>query len=166
MATKLKACVVLDPGWAMLAPGGGPSTAAEVVSIDEITGYFKDLMLQLLQPLPAGYSEAGGSAAYTVKAYDSYGEMTVRTRAGQCDIGFGNYYLVSTRQECLPGQFNPTCQPLGNVTAAGSPKPISWEPYRCCVDYSLGLWPADVVVLHPLQDEQDFFAAFFAMISR
>ena len=76
--------------------------------------------------------------------------------------------MTAARQACSPG--TDSCAALGNLTAIDAAPPEDWEPYRCCVDYSMDIFNptglADIVVLSSMSDlEVDFFSAFFTMVT-
>jgi hypothetical protein len=144
----LRVCTVLEPGFSHLAHG--VASAAEVASDAQLKGYDVDVRASVL----SGYS-------YTISAFENYGEVMVRTRAGECDIGWANYFYVASRMSC---DFDAaTCLPLDADSAAGTVE--SWTPYRCCVDYSMNVWPNDIIAFRVRDEQQDFFSAFFTMVT-
>ena len=73
---------------------------------------------------------------YTLQVMDSYGELHVQTRAGQCDVGWAQFFRTATREACETD--NPDiCKPVGANALAGLAP--SWESYRCCTDFSLNI---------------------------
>jgi ABC-type amino acid transport substrate-binding protein len=147
MGTPIRVCAVLEPGFCSLQHG--IATAAEVTTDSQLSGFDVETRAQVLANRP-----------YSVSVFDSYGEVFVRTRAGECDIGWGNYFLTASRLSCEPDEG--TCRALHVGTAAGTVD--SWEPYRCCVDFSMNYRPNDIVVLQA-SSVPDFFVGFFTMIT-
>ncbi len=147
MGTPIRVCAVLEPGFCSLKHD--VATAAEVTTDSQLSGFDVDTRGQVLANRP-----------YTVSVFDSYGEVFVRTRAGECDIGWANYFVTVARLSCEADEV--TCRALDADTAAGTVD--SWEPYRCCVDFSMNYRPNDIVVLQA-SSIPDFFVGFFTMIS-
>lgn len=147
MGTPIRVCAVLDAGYCSLRHD--VASIEEVTSDSQLSGFDVDARKEIL-----------ANRQYTVSAFESYAEVFVRTRAGECDIGWANYFVTGTRLSCVAD--DATCRPLDADTAAGTVD--SWEPYRCCVDYSMNFQPHDIVVLQG-SSLPNFFSGFFMMIS-
>ena len=147
MGTPIRVCAVLEPGFCSLKHG--IATVAEVTSDSQLSGFDVDTRAQVLRDRP-----------YTVSVFDSYGEAFVCTRAGECDIGWGNFFVTVARLSCEADEA--ICRALDDGTAAGTVD--SWEPYRCCVDFSMNFRPNDIVVLQA-SSVPNFFVGFFSMLS-
>ena len=132
-ATALRICTILEYGFDMLRPG--VSSAATVVSDAQLLGYNVDVRTRVMGNLGMNY---------TVTVLPTYGELHVRTRAGECDIGWAWYYWRADRLRC--GYNAQTCLPLNAATVAGTV--VSWEPYRCCTDLTLSVLPAEICALY------------------
>eukprot|EP01052_Picozoa_sp_SAG31_P038452 SAG31_NODE_5141_length_2718_cov_2.346315_2_plen_199_part_00 len=150
MTSALTVCVVLEPGFCDLVHG--VASDAQVSNDGQLKGYDVDVRKVVMQGMN-----------YSVQAYNSYGEVNVRTRAGDCDVGWANYFITASRQSCAPSaQTGSACLPLDASTAAGTVS--SWEPYRCCVDFGMNVWQADIVALQFQNESNTFFDAFFSMV--
>ena len=88
----------------------GVTSADEVTSDAQLRGYDVDMRQEILQ-----------DRKRTVRIYNTYGEVQVRTRAGDCDIGWALYFQTHARRSCTAD-----CPPLDSATASGSVS--SWEP--------------------------------------
>ena len=142
----IRVCSVLEGGFAMLNNG---VSRADVYSDAQLHGYDIDIRKNLL---------AGRN--YTVSAFESYGEVMVRTRAGECDIGWATYFNTVSRTQCESDPF--LCRPLDAASASGTVD--SWTPYRCCVDFSVNVWPSEIGMLYA-DESKSFFQAVFSMVS-
>ena len=142
-------CVVVESGFTMLRD--------ETASPDKVRG---DLELKGLDVETRVLSLRGFD--YTVRVLPSYGEVEVRTRSGECDVGWAHFFQLSSRISCAPN--TETCRDLDAATAAGTVE--SWEPYRCCARYGPNLFPFDVVAMSHAHDGGGggFFVSFLAMI--
>ena len=147
---QLHVCAVLENGFSMLR--SGVASASAVCTDADLRGFDVDLRAQVL----AGYN-------VSVSAYSSYGEAQYRTRIGECDIAWGNYFQTSTRERCVLNEM--TCRaPLSPLELAAGVD--SWTPYRCCIDYTVAYLPTVMAILHNEEvREQDFFVALFSVMS-
>ena len=68
-----------------------------------------------------------GFYEYTVRVLPTYGEVEVRTRSGECDVGWAQFFRFSSKLSCAPN--TETCRDLNGATDAGTTVQ-SWEPYR------------------------------------
>ena len=57
-------------------------------------------------------AHCGGHAPCVAQVLGSYGEVHVKTRSGYCDIGWTNFYMTQSREECKPDANSDTCKPL------------------------------------------------------
>ena len=135
----LTVCTVLEMGFCML--GNGVTDSSAVTSDSQLRGFHVDLRRTVL-----------AHRNYTIRLLDSYGELQVRTRAGECDVGWAEFFHTTERKRC-----DSTCPALNSETAAGTV--ASWEPYRCCADYSINVLPLSIVALHH-GTQRSFFEAF------
>lgn len=147
-STAYTVCVVLESGFTMLREGVG---AAEAVRSDaQLRGFDVELREHAL---------AGRN--YTVRVLSTYGEVEVRTRRGECDVGWAQFFQLASRVRCSP---DPTTCRDPEEAGAGA-KVTSWGPYRCCARYSPNLFPFDIKILSFDQGEtEDFFEAFFSVV--
>jgi len=143
----LRVCQVLEGGFAMLA--AGVRGAGDVRSDAQLYGYDVDVRRAALAGL-----------RYSVAAFASYGEVMARTRAGECDVGWATYFHTASRTQCADDPF--LCRPLDDASANGTVD--DWTPYRCCVDFGVNIWPAEIGVMYA-EDSLSFFDAVFGMMS-
>ena len=140
-ASSLKVCSVLENGFNMLQPG---VAADEVTSDEQLRGFDVDVRREVLRD----YN-------YSVRALSSYGQVNTLTRAAECDVGWAPFFHTSSRERCVTNQA--TCRPLpANVSTATPP---SWEPFRCCVDFTTLYLPSEVAIMYIRPPQKDFFAA-------
>ena len=148
----LQVCITPDAGFNMLTNG---VTTAEVTSDKQVKGYDRDMREEI-------FTNRLG-IPYTVRALGSYGEVQVRTRAGECDVGWAPFYLTGQRERCTLDATS--CLALTptvlNELAAGVG---SWEKYRCCVDGSMEYLPWTVAVLYKAQASTSFFVSVFTIL--
>ena len=85
-----------------------------------------------------------GFYEYTVRVLPTYGEVEVRTRSGECDVGWAQFFRFSSKLSCAPN--TETCRDLNGATDAGTTVQ-SWEPYRCCTRYGPNLFPFEIVAM-------------------
>lgn len=147
-STAYTVCVALESGFTMLREGVG---AAETVRTDaQLRGFDVELREHAL---------AGRN--YTVRVLSTYGEVEVRTRRGECDVGWAQFFQRAARIRCAPDPA--TCRDPGEV-GTGT-EVASWGPYRCCARYSPNLFPFDIKILSIDEGKtENFFGAFFSMI--
>lgn len=147
-------CVVIESGFTMLHDGQ-VATPEEVRSDAQLRGFDVDSRRLAL----AGLN-------YTVRVLSSYGEVEVRTRNGECDVGWAQFFQLSSRKLCAPDPV--TCRELDDAAVAdamdeGSPE--SWTPYRCCARYGPNVFPFEINAMYVARDHRvDFFGSFFAMV--
>ena len=61
------------------------------------------------------------------------GDLQVRTRLGECAIGWAPFYANSMRASCMEG---PSCKPIGELFETFLLTDAELEPYRCCAKFS------------------------------
>ena len=123
-------CITPDDGFNMLDPD---ADAGAITSDADVQGFDADLRRHVItrrlgQP-------------YTIRVLGSYGELQVRTRLGECDVGWAPFYQTADRERCSP-------DPQRCVDAASADGIINWEPYRCCTDFSAPYMPWSVAVFY------------------
>lgn len=65
----------------------------------------------------------------TVRVLPSYGEVQVRTRSGECDVGWAQFFQLSSRASCISD--STTCRAVDEaIVAAVIANNGSWGPYR------------------------------------
>ena len=140
-------CVVIESGFTMLRDD---SMSLESVHSDtELRGFDVDLRQLALSGLN-----------YSVRVLSSYGEVEVRTRIGECDVGWAQFFQLASRKRCAPHPSN--CRELGDMANTGAD---SWEPYRCCAVYSPNLFPFDINAMYVDREPGvNFFGSFFATV--
>ena len=150
----VRVCITPDSGLNMLSSG---VVASDITSDDQVEGFDKDLRVEILT------RRLG--LAYTVRILGSYGELQVRTRAGECEIGWAPFYLTASRERCTPDPA--LCK---DVTAAALTDLDggvgSWEPYRCCTDSSMEYLPWTVAAMYaPAESQSNFFLSIFTLFT-
>ncbi len=105
---------------------------------------------------------------YTLSILPGYGELQVRTRNGECDMAFAQFYQKAGRASCETDA--ETCRSLSSldrdVNGVIRAASLSWEPYRCCANYGPNLFPMDIKALYrATRASQNFFESFFNMVS-
>ena len=143
-SVPLAVCTVLEEGFCMLRRG---FSAANVTSDNHLTGFDVDMRREVL-----------AGREYTVRVMGTYGELQVRTRAGECDVGWAQFFNTAARTQCTSA-----CPALTDETAAGTV--ASWEPYRCCTDYSVVIDPMEISALHR-DSSISFFESFLGTTAR
>ena len=149
----LKVCTTEEYGFNMLRSG---VQREDVVSDTQLKGFDVDLRRRAL-----------GGVNYTLSMLDSYGEVHVRTRAGDCDIGWVQFFQTASRARCV---YNAeTCRDLNATTvddmlsqakSEGVNDTTLWEPFRCCADFSVSATPFDIRIMF-MAAQGDFFYAIF-----
>jgi hypothetical protein len=151
--TQYTVCVVIESGFTMLRePSEDPrSLAPEAVRSDaQLRGFDVDLR-----------TLAFAGLNYTVRVLSSYGEVQVRTRSGECDVGWAQFFTLSSRMRCEADAT--TCRELDTATASGAVE--DWTPYRCCAAYSPNVFPFEIRVMYVARGSNDnFFASFLATV--
>ena len=132
-------CAVLENGFCMLA--NGVSANDTITSDTQLRGYDVEMRKYILS-----------GRNYTVRLLGSYGELQVRTRAGECDIGWAQFFHTSARASCTSN-----CPALTPETESGTVE--SWEPYRCCAEFSFNMAPFDISILY-VESGLTLFEAF------
>ena len=130
-SSSIHVCTVVEPGFNMLRKG--VDSHLTVTSEDQLRGYHVDLRKLVLR-----------NHNYTLQVLSSYAELQVRTRAGECDIGWAQFFITSARTSCTAA-----CPALTSETASGSVS--SMEPYRCCADFSVSstsVSTGDIAILY------------------
>ena len=82
-SVPLAVCTVLEEGFCMLRRG---FSAANVTSDNHLTGFDVDMRREVL-----------AGREYTVRVMGTYGELQVRTRAGECDVGWAQFFNTAAR---------------------------------------------------------------------
>ena len=145
-----KICVVVESGFIMLRDN---ATSPEAVRSDtELKGFDVEIRALALREFD-----------YTVRVLPTYGELQVRTRSGECDVGWAQFFQFSSRMSCAPN--DETCRDLGGATVAGT-SVQSWEPYRCCTRYGPNIFPFEIVAMSIADTDggSDFFLSFVSMM--
>lgn len=108
-------CVVLESGFTMLQPT--TSSVDAVTSDSQLRGFDVDMRVLALHGLN-----------YTVRVLPSYGEVQVRTRSGECDVGWAQFFQLARRSSCEPDA--ETCRSLAdlNLASAAGGTPAEWTP--------------------------------------
>ena len=126
---SVRVCVVQEQALAMLKPG---VSISNVQSDDDLRGFDVELRKHIFRGIN-----------YTISYIGSYGDINTRIRSDEwCDVGWGGFFLTATREKCNPHPSSNKCRPLdadAQAALAGTSTIASWEPYRCCVNYSPSL---------------------------
>lgn len=147
----LHVCVVLEAGFDMLADGVADPTA--VSSNAQLEGFNADVRTGVLNGV-LGYD-------FTVTAYTSWAELNVRTRSGECDVGWAAFYLAGARDRCMIN--NDGCKDLSTLDWTSPDLQLS--SYRCCIDFSANYYTWVISIMAPGQGKKGFFEALFASLS-
>ena len=134
-------CAVWEYGFCTNITATGPLPTVVVDGID-VEGYDVDMRLEVFGRL--GYD-------YEVMLYSSYAEVILRTRSGECDIGWADFYAQSERESCTA-----ECKGLNDTSTMASPLP-SWmmtTSRQCCVDMGV-LYIQNGLALLYKQDNPD-----------
>lgn len=125
-AMVLRVCVVLETGFSMLKDDAIPTSL--VKSDSSLVGYDVAVRTELLTNK--------AKVPYTVSVVGSYGELQVKTRVGDCDIGWGYFFNFGSRDRCKPNA--ETCQDVDSdsIKALIADPKTNWEPFRCCNDFA------------------------------
>lgn len=122
-ADALKVCTTIDDAFNMLRPD---ESVATVTSDRQLRGFDVELRQAVLgQRL---------GIPYTLSIISSYGELLVKTRTGECDLGWAAFYQTGPRERC-------DCP----LPVAGS---TDWVAHSCCVDFSTPYLAWEVAVMH------------------
>ena len=85
----------------------------------------------------------------------------VRTRLGECDVGWAPLYHTSARERCNVADPD-AC---ANLTDASEVANGDWEPYRCCNDYAAPYLPWSIAVMYsPSGSQNDGSVSFFTNV--
>ena len=134
-SAALRVCTTLDDGFNMLSKANLDLDLANVTGDQQLIGFDVDVRREVLRDrlrLP-----------YTVRVLSGYGELQVRTRLGECDVGWAPFYVTARRQDCTPDPM--ACR---NASEVGSSAPESWVPFRCCTDTGVSYLPWTVNALY------------------
>ena len=143
-ASSLRVCVVIEPGFDFLKDDSVEASA--VTSDAQMDGFNADVR-NLVLTLRLGWQ-------YEIAVMPSWGEMNVRTRTGDCDIGWAPFYVVGDRDRCAPDANS--CQPASSIDYSA---PLT--KWRCCIDYSLNYYPWRVSIMAESSQQVSFFDALF-----
>ena len=147
--SQIIVCTVLDQGgFNMARVGVTIEEGQQFVSDDELRGFDVEARRAALKTLN-----------YTVQILPTYGEVQVRTRAGECDIGWSQFFHTASRERC-------NCLPISTESLAYPATVASWEPYRCCTDYSLGIVRYDIAIAYRAAGSSAGGGRFFYAISQ
>ena len=155
-ASQLVVCIAPDSGFNMIDVGIDPSS---VTSDQHVQGFdvdFRRLVLTQKLQMP-----------YIIRVLDSYGELQVRTRIGDCDVGWAPFYQTARRELCTPDPTKCANWTTSSEPGSGDSSSINWEPYRCCTDFSVPyLNPWGVAVMYTPSSAESagsFFTAIFTL---
>ena len=147
----LQLCTTLDAGFTMLASG---VAMADVTSDQQLTGFDVSLRERVLtEKLHLNY---------TVRLLASYGELQVKTRVGECDVGWAPFYQTGSRERCT--EHDSLCRSLPVAVDDST----SWEPYRCCVDFSTHYVDWELAIVHtppPMGGGKSFTQALMSVFT-
>eukprot|EP01043_Picozoa_sp_COSAG02_P067267 COSAG02_NODE_10750_length_1866_cov_0.977363_2_plen_173_part_01 len=135
------------PGYTMLKPD---SPAPENITSDaQVRGFEVEMRQRGMRDIN-----------YTLSILPGYGELQVRTRNGECDMAFAQFYQKAGRASCETDA--ETCRSLSSldrdVNGVIRAASLSWEPYRCCANYGPNLFPMDIKALYrATRASQNFF---------
>lgn len=91
---------------------------------------------------------------YNISVERSWTEAIVRTRLGECDIGWGPFYVLGSRERC---NSNPqTCRPVSEIDFSQD-----LSAFACCVDFSANYLPYRIMLMAPVSSKRSFFNALF-----
>ena len=145
-----RVCVVLEEGFSMRKNGGLASDT--IISSDaQLKGYDVDVRTSVLD-----------GVNYEVVVWSGYGETQVRTRAGECDIAWAQYFQTLARLYC-PTNPDAHCRALDHAPLHATSAPAGsspWEPYRCCAHFSVNVLSFEMVILSRSRNES-FMMSFF-----
>ena len=133
-------CTLLENGFAQLQDG--VASISDVTSDAQLRGFEVDMRENLLK-----------GQAYRVRVLSGYGEVHVRTRAGECDVGWSNFFITAPRM---------TCEGCPEVPSELTTGVTDWEPYRCCTDFGVNVasvHPGSMAVLYKARS-LSFYRAF------
>merc|ERR1711871_1403483 len=93
--------------------------------------------------------------SYSVRVLPTYGELQVRTRNGECDVGWAQFFQTASRERCEVGtqecqaitELDPNAGPQTAISAPGATWE-TWEPYRCCARYGPNLFPFTIHIMY------------------
>jgi len=163
-ALSLRVCVVAEGG--VSSPNDPSMKQADITTDAELHGYDVELRSKILTQHMA--------LPYSVTVYPTYGALNVACRLGVCDICWATFFLVGTRDRCLPDEN--MCRDInmprfeeGVATDWDQHRGPSfdWTPYRCCIDHSPGHMTGmlnQIGVLEHRVNKPDFVMAFFDVI--
>jgi len=142
----LNVCVVRDAGFEeILDPSADP---ASITSDSQLTGFNQAMRQEVLG------NRLGLDYRVTIAGWN---EAVVKTRTGECDIGWAAFYVSSVRELCIANAN--TCQSEDNIDYAGD-----LTKYTCCVDYSTNYYPWTISIMAPSVGQKSFFEALFSSI--
>ena len=94
---------------------------------------------------------------YTVRVLSGWSEMLVRTRLGECDIGWGAFYVLGNRERC--DEHPQVCRLTNGVNLTADS--VEWTAHSCCVDFSVNYLPWRITLMAEATDKKSFFDALF-----
>ena len=140
----LQVCTKLDAGFNMLI---NPEMQLEDVHSDSLLeGFDVSVRRSVLTRL---------ALPYNITVLPTYAELQVRTRSGECDIGWAPFFQSGNRERCIPD--GAVCADLNSSAP--------WEAKRCCVDFSVEYLDWTMSALSQASIGADFFTIFFAVIT-
>ena len=152
----LTVCITPDAGLNLLE---GRGSLSRITSDQQVQGFDAGMRNEILtrrlqQP-------------YNVRALGSYAELQVRTRLGECDIGWGMFHRTLSRERCTSSCPNVTASMFPNMTA------LMWEeqdasvfePFRCCADYSAPPMKWAISVMYRAPGSSNFFLSIFQLLA-
>ena len=141
-------CFTPDFGFNMVGDAVIPS--GTIVEERDVAGFDSDLRQIILT--------GKMRQKYVLKKMDSYGELQVYVRAGECDVGWAPFYQLAEREAC-----DAFCADLTNASLASI---ANWEPYRCCSDFSTPYIDWTVAVLYRREGGSgSLFTSLFIMFT-
>ena len=152
--SSITVCTTLDDGFNMVTNGIAPSA---VTNDADLQGFDVDLRRLVFGRL---------QQTYKVRVTDSYGELQVRTRLGECDVGWAPVYITAEREQCA---VSATCDALPSdvdtVNHSSGRHTRGWERYRCCTDYSVPYMTWTVAVMFHADASAASSSFFASMLS-
>jgi len=153
----LTVCITPDAGLNLLE---GRGSLSRITSDQQVQGFDVGMRNEILtrrlqQP-------------YNVRALGSYAELQVRTRLGECDIGWGMFHRTLSRERCTSSCPNVTASMFASMT-----EDFMWEeqdasvfePFRCCADYSAPPMKWATSVMYRAPGSSNFFLSIFQLLA-
>jgi hypothetical protein len=110
---------------------------------------------------------------YELRMYRSYTEVVVRTRNGECDIGWAALFSKSFRDQCVfsssqtCSNINTTFLEVDGAVVEPFPPQMRGNRFQCCVDFATNYFPMgmSLVYYHPSQVSSSTQAIVDALFS-